>query len=187
MEVLAQKRYHEDCKSATDVRPWYLQKWFIHASTMWGFLGLMGATALDYGLDLLGIKPTGTWVPLWNPIRLLGSVAGLFLIYGVSLAIYNRLRKTDETTSHSSVSDWSFLVLLWIIGVSGFALEIAVYLPNPAIWAYWTLLGHMAAAIELILLAPFTKFAHVIYRTIALFIHALKPVPVTEKATAGTD
>jgi ferredoxin len=187
VEVLAQRRYQQDCKSSTDQRPWFLQKWFVHAATMWGFLGLFAATVLDYGLDLLGIKPTGTWVPLWNPVRLLGTVAGLFLVYGTSLVIFNRLRKADETTSHSSVSDWAFLVLLWLSGVSGFALEIALYLPHPAIWAYWTLLGHISVAGELLLLAPFTKFAHAMYRTIALYLHALKPLPVTKKAEAGTD
>ena len=34
------------------------------------------ATGLDYGLALLGIKETGTPVPLWYPVRLLGTVAG---------------------------------------------------------------------------------------------------------------
>jgi len=187
VEVLAQRRYRRDCESASDRRSWYLQKWFIHASTMWGFLGLLAATALDYGLELLGIKSTGTWVPLWYPVRLLGTMAGLFLVYGVSLAIFNRLRKADYTTSHSSVSDWAFLVLLWLTGVSGFVLEFAIYMPHPAIWGYWTLLGHIAVAGELLLLMPFTKFAHVMYRTIALYLHALKPMPVPEKAEAGAD
>ncbi len=187
VEVLAQLRYQRDCRSTADRRPWFLQKWFIHASTLWGFLGLFTATILDYSLELLGLKPTGTWVPLWYPVRLLGTVAGLLLVYGTSLAIFNRLLKVDETTSHSSVSDWSFLVLLWLTGVSGFALEVAVYLPHPAIWAYWTLLGHIAVAGELLLLAPFTKFAHAMYRTIALYLHALKPLPVTEKVEAGAD
>jgi ferredoxin len=186
-EVLGQRRYRQDCKTNADRRPWFLQKWFVHASTMWGFFVLFAATILDYGLELIGIKPTGTWVPLWYPVRLLGTVAGMFLVYGTTLAILNRLRKVDESTSQSSVSDWALLVLLWLTGVSGFALEIAVYLPHAEIWAYWTLLGHIAGAVELILLAPFTKFAHVLYRTMAVYLHTLKPLPVTKKAEAGTD
>lgn len=186
-EVLGQRRYRQDCKASMDRRPWFLEKWFIHASTMWGFLGLFAATILDYSLELLGLKPTGTWVPLWHPVRLLGTIAGLFLVYGTSLAIFNRLRKSDETTAYSSISDWSFLALLWLTGVSGFALEIALYLPQPAIWAYWTLLGHITVAVELLLLLPFTKFAHAMYRTLAIYIHSLKPVLVTKKVSAGTD
>jgi len=186
-EVLGQRRYRQDCRTATDQRPWFLQKWFVHAASMWGFLGLFAATILDYSLELTGLKPTGTWVPLWYPVRLLGTVAGMFLVFGTTLAILNRLRKVDESTSNSSVSDWALLVLLWLTGVSGFALEIAVYLPHAEIWAYWTLLGHIAGAVELILLAPFTKFAHVLYRAMALYLYTLKPLPAPEKAEAGAD
>jgi ferredoxin/nitrate reductase gamma subunit len=187
VDALTQRRFQRDCDTATDKPAWYLQKWFVHASMLWGFLGLLLATALDYALELLGLKATGTWVQFWHPIRLLGTIAGLFLVYGTSISIIRRLRKMDEATAHSTVSDWAFLILLWLTGVSGFMLEIAVYLPTPAPWAYWTLLGHISVAAELLLLLPFTKFAHAIYRTIALYFHALKPIPVTEPAKAGTD
>ena len=187
VEVLAQQRYQQDCETAPDKQTWYLQKWFVHASTLWGFLGLLAATALDYGLELLGVKATGTWVPLWNPVRLLGTIAGLFLVYGTSMALVRRIRKTDEAAAYSTVSDWAFLILLWLTGISGFVLEIAIYLPQPTIWAYWTLLFHISVAAELLLLLPFTKFAHALYRTIALYFHALKPVSVVEPAKAGAD
>jgi ferredoxin len=186
IEVLTQRRYQRDCETGSAKPAWYLQKWFIHASMLWGFLGLLAATALDFGLELLGIKPTGTWVPLWNPVRLLGTLAGLLLVYGVTVAIVNRFRKADEASTYSTASDWVLLILLWLTGVSGFILEIALYLPSPAPWAYWTLLGHISVAVELLLLLPYTKFAHAIYRTIALYFRALKPVPATEPAKAGT-
>ncbi len=35
----------------------------------------------------------------------------------------------------SSLSDWSFLVLIWLAGVSGFALELSLYLPQAPVWA----------------------------------------------------
>ncbi|HTX78381.1 MAG TPA: 4Fe-4S dicluster domain-containing protein [Longilinea sp.] len=187
VEALTQRRFQRDCETATDKPAWYLQKWFVHASTLWGFLGLLLATALDFTLGLLGIKATGTWVPLWYPVRLLGTIAGLFLVYGTSMSLIRRIRKTDETSTYSTVSDWTFLILLWLTGVSGFLLEIAVYLPTPAPWMYWTLPIHVSLAGELLLLLPFTKFAHAIYRTIALYFHALKPVPADEPVKASTD
>ena len=34
--------------------PWYRRRWLVHALVVWGFLGLLAATGLDYGLALLG-------------------------------------------------------------------------------------------------------------------------------------
>jgi ferredoxin len=183
-EVLGQLRYRKDCETAADGRPWYSQKWFIHASMLWGFLGLFLATALNYLLELLSVKATGTWVPLWYPIRALGTLSGIFLLYGATLAIIRRFRKDEPAYLKSTVSDWAFLILMWLSGLTGFILEVAVYLPQAYVWSYWALLAHLIVVGELLLLAPFTKFAHAIYRSIALYLWALKPLPEKEGAAA---
>ena len=41
VESLGQRRYREDCKDDQPVEPWYRRRWFIHALTIWGFLGLL--------------------------------------------------------------------------------------------------------------------------------------------------
>jgi nitrate reductase gamma subunit len=153
---------------------------------MWGFMGLLAATMLDYATELMGIKQTGAWVPIWNPIRLLGTVTGMFLIYGTTASIVKRLSKTDRATDHATVADWAFLIMMWLSGASGFALELALYLSSSPWWGYWMLLLHVSVAMELVLLLPFTKFAHVIYRTVALYIGALKPLPEKEQITASS-
>jgi nitrate reductase gamma subunit len=124
-------------------------------------------------------------VPIWYPVRLLGTVAGLFLVYGTSVAIVKRIRKTDRAFAYSSMSDWEFLILMWLSGVSGFVLELALYLPRPPLWGYWMFLFHVAVAMEMLLLIPFTKFAHAIYRIVALFIYSLKPIPKAKVASVG--
>ena len=58
---------------------------------MWGFLGLLAATILDYGLAVVGVKATGTPVPIWYPVRLLGTVAGIALVYGTSMLMWRPL------------------------------------------------------------------------------------------------
>ena len=110
---------------------WYRRRWFIHAATMWGFLGLFAATILDYGLDIVGIKETGTPVPIWYPVRLLGTVAGVLLVYGVTMIIIDRARRASTSVARSTNADWTLLTLLWITGVTGFGLELALYLPEP--------------------------------------------------------
>jgi nitrate reductase gamma subunit len=49
--------------------------------------------------------------------------------------------------------------------------EITVYLPHGAGWIYMILLVHVVISMELVVLLPFTKFAHAVYRPLALFIH----------------
>lgn len=182
VQSLAQKKYREDCETLQDSKHWFLSKWFVHAATMWGFLGLLLATALSFLLDVIGVKPTGTFVPLWYPTRLIGTLSGLLFMYGVSILLYKRLWSVDKAHSYSRPSDWIFLSLLWMSGVTGFIIEIALYLPGAPLWGYWMFIFHVAVSITLLLLLPFTKFAHVIYRTIALYIDALKPMAAEKLA-----
>jgi ferredoxin len=172
-ESLAQVRFREECDVADAALPFYRRRWFLHAVTVWGFLGLLAATALDYGLALLGVKETGTPVPLWYPVRLLGTVAGVLLVFGVSILIVDRWRRANRSVTGSTTADWTLLGLLWVTGVTGFAIELALYLPDAPTWGYWLFLVHVAVAMELVLLAPFMKLAHAVYRPVALFFVAL--------------
>jgi ferredoxin len=185
VETLGQRRYREDCDEDAAAQPWFLRRWFLHAATMWGFLGLLAATILDYGFALLGIKATGTPVPIWYPIRLLGTVAGILLVYGATMLIIQRYRGRERSVRHSTGADWTLLALIWITGVTGFALELALYLPSAPAWGYWVFLFHVAIAMELVLLAPFMKLAHAVYRPVALFFLALAASPVDEPHKEG--
>ena len=186
IESLGQRRYRADCDADKAAVPLYRRQWLLHALTMWGFLGLLAATILDYGLALVGIKATGTAVPIWYPVRLLGTVAGLMLVYGTSVLILNRARGASRSVAHSAPADWTLLALLWITGLTGFALELALYLPAAPAWGYWVFLFHVAVAMELVLLAPFMKLAHVLYRPVALFFFALARTPEHADVQGGT-
>jgi ferredoxin len=178
-ESLAQVRFRDECEAdatATAV-PWYRRRWLVHALVVWGFLGLLAATGLDYGLALLGIKETGTPVPIWYPVRLLGTVAGASLVYGSTVLIIDRYRAAGRSVRSSTTADWLLLGLLWVTAVTGFAIELALYLPGAPVWGYWLFLVHVAVAMELVLLAPFMKLAHAVYRPVALFFVALSRQP----------
>lgn len=165
-EVAAQTRF-DQC--GADADPWYLSRRFVHLSIMWGFLGLLAATSLD-----LFFKTPFSQVPIYYPMRLLGTVAGLFVIYGTSVALIRRFRRPDKYSSHSLLSDWLFLGLLWGVTLTGFMMEIYVYMPAGSIGAYIVFLVHVVGAMMLVLLLPFTKFAHAVLRPVALFIHEFK-------------
>jgi ferredoxin/nitrate reductase gamma subunit len=174
LESLGQRRFRTDCEMAQAAVPWYRRRWLIHAATMWGFLGLLLATILDYGLELIGWKATGTPVPIWYPVRLLGTLAGIALVYGTTVMMIDRRRGATRALRHSVPADWTLLLLLWITGVTGFAIEVALYLPDAPVWGYWVFLFHVAVAMELVLMAPFMKFAHAVYRPVALFFYAFR-------------
>ncbi len=176
VQSFAQKKYRDDCETTQDSKSWLLSKWFVHAAIMWGFLGLLLATALSFLLDVIGIKPTGTFVPLWYPTRLIGTLSGLLFMYGVTILFYKRIWSVDKAHSYSHPTVWIFLSLLWMSGVTGFIIEIALYLPGAPQWGYWMFIFHVAVSITLLLLLPFTKFAHAIYRIIALYIQSLNPI-----------
>jgi len=173
VESLGQRRYRDDCKDDAPPEPLYRRRWLIHALTIWGFLGLLAATLLDWGLALTGVKETGTPIAVWYPSRLIGTVAGISLMYGVTMFAVNRVRRVNRAAQRSTASDWLFLVLLWTTGLSGFLIEMALYLPGAPAWGYWVFLFHVAVAMELVLLLPVTKFAHAVYRPVALFFYAL--------------
>ncbi|MCX6432241.1 MAG: hypothetical protein NTX29_05460 [Actinobacteria bacterium] len=84
----------------------------------------------------------------------------------------NRATKYNRASSFSSGSVWLLLVLLLITGVTGFVIDVLYLPPTPAL-GYWFFLFHVAVAMELLLLMPFTKFAHTIYRPVALFFYSL--------------
>jgi quinone-modifying oxidoreductase subunit QmoC len=173
VESLGQKRYREDCDEDQAALAWYRRPWVMHAATMFGFLGLLLATTLDFGLEILGVRETGEQVPIWYPVRLLGTVAGIVMMYGASALMIRRWRKEGRSVKRSFTSDWMFLWLLWLAGLTGFIIELALYLPQAPMWGYLLFLVHVGIAMELVLLVPFTKFAHVIYRPVSLFLQSL--------------
>jgi nitrate reductase gamma subunit/ferredoxin len=176
IQALGHTSYRDDDCEEERGRPWIVRKWFMHAAIFYGFLGLFASTALDFLF-----KPLGSMVPIYYPMRLLGTISGIALMYGTSLALVRRFRKSDKYAANSHSSDWIFLVLIWLVGLTGFLLEISVYAPPPARWGYPLLIIHVALAMDLFALLPVSKFAHMLYRSTAIFLHHLKQKEKTEQ------
>jgi len=169
-ELAAQSRF-VDCKTegSAATEPWCLSRRWVHLAIMWGFLGLFGATILDFLF-----KVPGSHVPLWYPARLLGTASGVLLLYGTTVAMVRRLTPAGGSPFvHSLLSDWLLLGLLWSVALTGFLLEVAVYQSMGSTWGYAVFLAHVVLALELLILLPFTKFAHMLYRPLALWVFNL--------------
>jgi nitrate reductase gamma subunit len=174
-EFALQRRFkvENETSEPKEKETWWTSRWFVHMSISWGFIGLLAATGLDFIVKDMMLKQPGAWVPVYNPIRLLGIISGLFLVWGSSVALVERYRAQSGYYANSSYSDWLFLWLLWGAGVSGFLVTALVYVPEASLpsWAHWVLVAHVAISSELLLMLPFSKFAHVIYRSIALWLY----------------
>lgn len=166
-ELATMKRY-QNCDTEEDSfwknKPWYIKPWFVHWSVMWGFLGLLLATILDFIL-----KDPAT--SIWWPSRILGTISGIFMIYGSSLAINYRLKKVTQNYSETRMADWAFLWFLWVAGITGFWLEASVFFGTDNLLNNIIFLLHTVISMELVLLFAFSKFAHAVYRPLALFFY----------------
>ena len=167
IELATMNRY-KTCDQEEDSywngKPPGVRPWFVHWSIMWGFIGLLLATVLDFMLK----DPATT---IWWPSRILGTVCGLFLVYGTTLAIRYRIKKVTKSYSETRLADWMFLCSLWIAGLTGFWLEVSVAFSADYLLNHIIFLIHTIISMELVLLFSFSKFAHAFYRPLALFFY----------------
>jgi len=177
-EMVSQRRFRT-CE-VPDLGPIPLRPWFVHYSLMWGFIGLGVATAFDFLF-----KTPGELVPIWYFSRLVGTVSGLFLMYGATVTLIRHARPAGSNLSRLLPSDWLFVGLLFVVGLTGFALELVVYMPQPPSVGYGFFLVHVVLAMELLVLFPFTKFAHALYRPLAYWLYIYRAAPAVGAAAMG--
>jgi len=167
-EIVTMNR-HREVTPDTEPIPWYRSHPWIHLAIMYGFIGLLLATTLDFVfLELLPLHLSIFW-----PARIIGTLSGLVMMWGVSAAILRRFSKKEKNAVFTRLPDWWLLIFLFVLGLTGFWLEIATTFHIVSSVNNGIMLLHAAMAMELILLLAFTKMAHVIYRPIALFVYFL--------------
>ena len=153
-EVAAQLKYSKCLKKS---------RYVAHLALFWGFLGLFVATLIVFGIDFYGLQISRV-VPF-----VIGVISGVVMLYGSIYFIIARLKKKETYAMYSYHTDWVFLILLFLAGVTGFLLAIFVKVNLP-MESYITYAVHLIVVFDLLISAPFTKFAHAIYRPLALWI-----------------
>jgi ferredoxin len=105
---------------------------------------------------------------------------GTATLLGVTLlAMRSRLKKQAQYHRFSHVSDWTFLVLLFLTALSGIALHAARLLDLP--WPTYVLyVVHLMIAVPMLIVeVPFGKWNHLLFRPLAQYL-----VLVREEALA---
>ncbi|MCF7669579.1 MAG: 4Fe-4S dicluster domain-containing protein [Verrucomicrobia bacterium] len=167
-EIITMKR-HGECQKDTEIdKPKILRQRFVHWCIMWGFFGLFAATVLDYiFIYLMGWE-------IFIPARILGTIAGIVMLYGVVVAIIKRFLGKETCSKSSFMADWWLLWMLFALTITGFWLEVAVTVEASNVVNDIVLLLHTVLAMDLIILLALTKIAHMVYRPVALLFYYLK-------------
>ncbi len=134
---------------------------YAHFMVFWGFIILLFVT-------LFAILSVIFWeypISLWNPIKIAGNIAFLMLFTGTTIMIWERLFN-KEKAGNTSYFDWVFLISFYLLIITGPVLEISRFADWHAGY-YWYIL-HLVLVWFIIIFLPYTKFAHMIYRTIAI-------------------
>jgi len=111
---------------------------------------------------------------LWHPVRLVGYYATFAILYGVTYAIFGRLKKTKAVFEHTHSSDWAFLILLWLTTFSGILIHFTRLLEMPLITYYLYVIHLMIAVPMLVVEVPFAKWTHQLYRPLILLLMKVK-------------
>ena len=153
-----------------------------HLAVFSVFVGL-GVTTTSVAVGIYVFGYLTPW-PVWHPIKILGNVSGLALLAAIAVLIYRRIADA-ERAGKSTYSDRLFLGLLLLTTLTGYLSELFRLAELPAA-AYPVYFIHLVFVFVLIVYLPYSKFAHVMYRTVAM-LHAMGAAPASRDAPGRSD
>lgn len=151
-----------------------------HMLILYGFIGAMITTGcvfvfvfIPHYLHLLGLESLQSWfsvpINLPHPVKILGALSGSAILIGSVMVLYRRWTNRDEVGANG-YADYLFLYVLFVAGLTGM-LSWLGRLSGLAMLAYVIYFIHIVSVFFLLWYMPYSKFAHMIYRTLAL-VHA---------------
>ena len=154
-EILTHRKFSE-CEQFP------LSRW-AHLGVFYGFLALLLLAGLVAMLISFGLPYP---LPVLHPLKVAGNLAGVLLILGNVYFLQQR-RRASEDGDPSSWFDWALLLELLLMSVTGILAELFRYTDIAAL-AYPTYFLHLVFVLVFLVSLPYSKFAHVVYRTLAL-------------------
>ncbi len=141
-----------------------------HQPLLLAFLALFFVTVYSaVSQDLLGIFIPSLHGPmsLMNPVKILANVAAIALIVGIGILWGNRSRAEQEGQASHTFYDWFLIWMIMGVGVTGLLAEIFRLIGVVSL-GYLIYYLHLISVMMLFLYMPYTKFAHLVYRTFAM-------------------
>jgi len=162
IEIFQHTRFRECTVNADRVKG--------HRPLMLGFIGLFIVTCYSlFTQDVIGI-----WIPsmhgpisMWNPMKLLANVSAVAMIAGIGILWMNRTKMEAVGKATNTFYDWFLIWIIMGVGVTGLAAEFLRIIGIPSL-GYVVYYLHLISVAMLFLYMPYTKFAHIVYRTFAM-------------------
>lgn len=112
--------------------------------------------------------------PWFYPTRILGYYATVIMLW-VSVEFFlARLRAEEPVERGSETSDWLFLILLFLVALTGILVHV-FRLAGAPLTTYTIYVIHLAlVAPFLIVEVPFGKWSHMLYRPLAIYLSEVK-------------
>jgi len=142
-------------------------RFWSHTLVFYGFIAL---SLVSFWVVTAKINPIvqGEFIypfSFFSPWKMLANIGGLAVLGGCALMIWDRLKEGEEGSG--SYSDWALIATLMIVVITGFVAEVLHYIhlePHRHI-AYFM---HLVFVFTLLIYLPYSKLAHIVYRTTAL-------------------
>ncbi len=158
-EILAHSRFEKCGANSWRANP--------HKMLFYAFVILFITTGTVFFLaDILGMHTP--WNPFTHPVKWLGNVGGILLLYGIIALISGRNRAVLENSLKTAYPDAFLLWLILFVGITGFGIEVVRLVPVFFNFSAFVYLAHIVCVFLLFLAIPYGKFSHLVFRTTAV-------------------
>lgn len=147
-----------------------------HLAVFYGFIGLfITTTIVFFGTCILenifGLNILTPPLSLLNPVKIFANLSAISLFTGCTIAIINRV-VNKEKAGGNNYYDWIFLIVLYAVTITGILTELS-RLADMAALAYSLYFIHLVLIFFLLAYFPYSKFAHIVYRFVAI-VYSIK-------------
>jgi len=163
LHFFTQKRYAECDDNGTQKLH---MPWLIHLGLMLGYVAMLIIVMVF--IEQFQAGPEINW-----SVHIFGYLATIGLLAGTIYFINNRFKKGQVQYKKSHHTDWVFVWLLFFIVITGIFQHIfhRTGMLEAANVAY---IIHLMAVVPWLLRMPFSKWAHLVYRPLAMYLAAVQ-------------
>lgn len=151
--------------------------WVRHLSLVAGYVAMLVLIMLF--LEQVQSGPAVDW-----RVHAPGYVAAALLLGTAAMALVGRLRRSEPLYRHSHETDWIFLILLLVVTATGVVQHVLhrAGLPTAANVTY---VIHLMGVVPMLTLeVPFSKWAHLAYRPLAMYLSEVQAEALAARAVA---